>query len=82
MLFRSPLVARTKATTDLPVGVGLGVSNGTQAAEIAGYADAVIVGSAFVSAAERGGPAAVAELAAELAGGIRRAAGARQASPA
>ena len=44
----APLVARAKATTDLPVGVGLGVSNGAQAAEIASYADGVIVGSAFV----------------------------------
>ena len=43
-----PLVARTRAATDLPIGVGLGVSNGTQAAEVAAYADAVIVGSAFV----------------------------------
>jgi len=43
-----PLVARTRATTDLPVGVGLGVSNGAQAAEVASYADGVIVGSAFV----------------------------------
>lgn len=43
-----PLVARSKATTDLPIGVGLGVSNGAQAAEVASYADAVIVGSAFV----------------------------------
>ena len=33
----------------------------------------MIVGSAFVSAAERGGPDAVRELAAELAAGIRRA---------
>ncbi len=43
-----PLVARTRAATDLPVGVGLGVSNGAQAAEVASYADGVIVGSAFV----------------------------------
>jgi tryptophan synthase alpha chain len=43
-----PLVARTKRTTDLPVGVGLGVSNGRHAAEVAAYADGVIVGSAFV----------------------------------
>ncbi len=43
-----PLVARTKAVTDLPVGVGLGVSTGAQAAEVAAYADGVIVGSAFV----------------------------------
>jgi tryptophan synthase alpha chain len=43
-----PLVLRTRAVTDLPIGVGLGVSNGDQAAEVARYADAVIVGSAFV----------------------------------
>ena len=43
-----PLVERAHAVTDLPVGVGLGVSNGKQAAEVAGYADGVIVGSAFV----------------------------------
>jgi tryptophan synthase alpha chain len=33
----------------------------------------VIVGSAFVTAAERGGAAGVRELAAELAAGVRRA---------
>lgn len=42
------LVRRTKAVTDLPVCVGLGVSNRAQAAEIASYADGVIVGSALV----------------------------------
>ena len=44
----APLVARTRAVTDLPVGVGLGVSDGSQAAQVAAYADGVIVGSAFV----------------------------------
>jgi tryptophan synthase alpha chain len=43
-----PLVERTRSVTDLPVAVGLGVSNGVQAAEVASYADGVIVGSAFV----------------------------------
>ena len=48
-----PLVARAKAAvrdqgSELPVAVGLGVSNGDQAAEVAAYADGVIVGSAFV----------------------------------
>ncbi|MCD0450806.1 tryptophan synthase subunit alpha [Actinocorallia sp. API 0066] len=42
------LVARTKAHTSLPVGLGLGVSTGAQAAEVAGFADGVIVGSAFI----------------------------------
>jgi tryptophan synthase alpha chain len=42
------LVSRTRAYTELPIGVGLGVSDGRQCAEVAAYADAVIVGSAFV----------------------------------
>lgn len=44
----APLVERARKFTDLPIGVGLGVSTGAQAAEVASYADAVIVGSAFV----------------------------------
>ena len=48
-----PLVAAPSApcpgpASTCPVGVGLGVSNGDQAAEVASYADGVIVGSAFV----------------------------------
>lgn len=43
------LVERTRELTDLPIGVGLGVKSGRQAAEVAGYADAVIVGSAMVN---------------------------------
>ncbi|HWI41978.1 MAG TPA: tryptophan synthase subunit alpha [Nocardioides sp.] len=47
-----PLVARTRAHSpagiDLPVGVGVGVSTGAQAAELSAYVDGVIVGSAFV----------------------------------
>ena len=43
------LVARVReAAPEAMVGVGLGVSNGTQAREIVGYADAAIVGSALV----------------------------------
>jgi tryptophan synthase alpha chain len=44
----APLVERTRRVTDLPIGVGLGVSDGRQAAAVAAYADGVIVGSAFV----------------------------------
>lgn len=66
------LVARVRAVTDLPVCVGLGVSNGAQAAEVARYADGVIVGSALVRALRDGGVGAVAALAAELADGVRR----------
>jgi len=72
-----PLVARTRAVTDLPIGVGLGVSNGDQAAEVASYADAVIVGSAFVRALldaddRAGGLKALASLTEDLAAGVRR----------
>lgn len=43
------LVARIRRLApDTLVGVGLGVSTGGQAAEVAGFADGVIVGSAFV----------------------------------
>lgn len=42
------LVHRLREVTDQPVGVGLGVSTADQAAEVARYADAVIVGSAFI----------------------------------
>jgi tryptophan synthase alpha chain len=67
------LVARTKAATLLPVGVGLGVSNADQAAAVASYADAVIVGSAYVKVLESGGGAAGVRLLTEsLAEGVRR----------
>ncbi len=71
------LVARVRAQTDLPVCVGLGVSSGEQAAEVAGFADGVIVGSAFVRAlldaeTPAEGVVAVEKLAAELADGVRR----------
>ena len=76
--FAGPLVERTKKVTDLPVAVGLGVSNGDQAAEVAGYADGVIVGSAFVrvllDAPDRSeGLDALAALTRDLAVGVRRA---------
>lgn len=67
------LVRRVREHTSTPVGVGLGVRSGTQAAEVAGFADAVIVGSAFVSAAQADGVAGVRALAAELAEGVRSA---------
>ncbi|MGW4522796.1 tryptophan synthase subunit alpha [Amycolatopsis sp. NPDC004378] len=66
------LVRRTRAHTDLPIGVGLGVRSGDQAAEVASFADAVIVGSALVTAAAEG-PAGVRRLSEELAEGVRRA---------
>lgn len=65
------LVARVKAISDIPVGVGLGVRSRAQAAEIGAYADGVIVGSALVTALGEGVPA-VRALTAELADGVRQ----------
>jgi tryptophan synthase alpha chain len=70
------LVGRVREHTSLPVAVGLGVSDGRQAATVAGFADGVIVGTAFVQRLlaapdERSGLAGVRELAADLADGVR-----------
>ena len=70
------LVTRVREVTSLPVAVGLGVRDGAQAAEVAGFADGVIVGSAFVqrllaAGDPAAGLAAVRALATELAAGVR-----------
>lgn len=70
------LVARIRKTTELPVAVGLGVSTRAQAKDVAGYADGVIVGSAFIKALqdapdEATGIQTVKELAQQLAQGVR-----------
>jgi tryptophan synthase alpha chain len=67
------LVARTRAVaSDLAVCVGLGVSNGAQAAEVAAFADGVIVGSAYVRELLDGrGAEGVRALTEDLARGVR-----------
>ena len=65
------LVSRVKAVSDIAVGVGLGVRSREQAAEIAGYADGVIVGSALVSALTTG-MSTLRSLTEELAAGVRQ----------
>jgi tryptophan synthase alpha chain len=74
----SSLVRRVRATTELPVCVGIGISNPAQAALVAGFADGVIVESVLVKAIldapdEAAGLAAIARLTAELADGVRHA---------
>lgn len=69
------LVERTRKHTERPVGVGLGVRSGAQAAEVGSFADGVVVGSALVSAGEQGADA-VRSTAAELASGVRESASA------
>ena len=64
------------ANPDMPVGVGLGVGTGQQAAEVAGFADGVIVGSALIrcvlEAPDRAtGLSRLRALSAELAAGVR-----------
>ncbi len=76
-------VARLKASTRLPVAVGFGIREPAQAAAIAGFADAAVVGSALVDRVVgkldrqgRPGPdtaAHVLELVRALAAGIRAA---------
>jgi tryptophan synthase alpha chain len=71
------VVSRVRGATDLPVAVGLGVRDGTQAAEVAGFADGVIVGSAFVQRLAEApdlaaGIEGIRDLAADLAAGVRR----------
>ncbi|WP_377642853.1 tryptophan synthase subunit alpha [Oryzobacter terrae] len=70
------LVERLREVTDLPVCVGLGVSTGAQAAELAEYVDGVIVGSALVRTLGGDGELgdrldALRDLTAELAEGVR-----------
>ena len=71
------VVARIREHTGLPAAVGVGVSTGAQARQVAGFADGVIVGSAYVRRlAEAATPdaavAAVRDLTADLAAGVRR----------
>jgi len=76
------LVQRVKAVTSLPVCVGIGISTAAQAAQVAGFADGVIVGSALVKRIldapdPATGTVAVRELTADLAAAMGR-----QAAPA
>ena len=72
------LVERCRRHTDLPIGVGLGVRSADQAAEVAGFADGVIVGSAFVRTLldhpddRAAGLRALTTLTEDLANGVRR----------
>jgi tryptophan synthase alpha chain len=71
------LVARVRRVTTLPIGVGFGVQTPEQAGWVAGFADAVVVGSALMRQIEEGGavdaPARVGRLVASLRDGMRAA---------
>ncbi|MFT3886887.1 MAG: tryptophan synthase subunit alpha [Arachnia sp.] len=74
------IVERARAIDPtLPIGIGLGVSDGEQAAEIGGYADLVIVGSALLKCLDSDGADMTGDLArlrtlsGEIAAGVARA---------
>ena len=77
----APIIVERARAADpsLPVGIGLGVSDGAQAAEIGGFADLVIVGSALVKCMASDGLdmnadlQTLRELADDLADGVERA---------
>jgi tryptophan synthase alpha chain len=70
------LVQRVRDRTDTPVAVGIGVKDRDSAAEVAAYADGVIVGSSVVRAAGEGdraeAPTRVGALVRELREGVAR----------
>lgn len=77
-------VDRIKSHTDLPVAVGFGIKTADDAAEIGKHADGIVVGTVLVDAVARTlvdgkatdrTVAAVRDLVAELASGVRRARG-------
>jgi tryptophan synthase alpha chain len=67
------LVARLRDAGAASACVGLGISTADQVAEVLGYADGAIVGSALVKALADGGVERVAEVAAELSKGTAKA---------
>ena len=71
------LVKKVKDVCDLPVAIGFGVSTADQAANLARYADGVIVGSALVkksieAASDEDAISSVRDLASEIAGALKR----------
>ncbi len=67
------LVARVRERTRLPVGVGFGISSGVQAAEVAAYADLVVVGSALVRTIHEAGRNGAVAACGRFVGELRRA---------
>jgi tryptophan synthase alpha chain len=63
-------VGRVRASTEVPVAVGFGISTAEHARRVAGLADGVIVGSRIVRAAGDGGAEAVGAVVRELATGL------------
>jgi len=66
-------LVKLRSVTSLPIGVGFGIRDGETARRVAGFADAVVIGSALVERLEAAAPGAAARSAAEYVGSIRQA---------
>ncbi len=67
------VVAKIKAKTDLPIGVGFGIRDGETARRVGDIADAVIIGSRIIQEMENSAPGAAIDNVRVLLEGIRRA---------
>ena len=67
------MIARIKAQTPLPVGVGFGIRDGETARRIAAFADAVVIGSRLIQEMETGTLDTAIQRVAALVKGIREA---------
>jgi tryptophan synthase alpha chain len=67
------MIKQIKTQTTLPVGVGFGIRDGETAKRIAGFADAVVIGSRIIQEMEASAPEAAAEKVRVLLKGIRKA---------
>jgi tryptophan synthase alpha chain len=63
-----PTITRLRGVTKLPICVGFGISNASQAATVGKLADGIVVGSALMQAAGRSVSEAI-----ELGGSLRAA---------
>lgn len=68
-----PLVERIRACTEVPVAVGFGIAGPAQAREVAGFADGVIVGSAFINLLRNAAPEGRETAARQFIGALRAA---------
>jgi tryptophan synthase alpha chain len=66
-------LARIRKHTPLPVGVGFGIRDAETAARVAGFADAVVVGSRLVQESETGSAETLASRVGAIAAGFRQA---------
>ncbi|HUY93708.1 MAG TPA: tryptophan synthase subunit alpha [Terracidiphilus sp.] len=66
------LVARIRRWSKLPVAVGFGISNAQHVAQVAEFADAVVVGSAIVELIERSAPESSPDAVARFIEGLRQ----------